>query len=97
MYQWILRRKGYQVSDIGYFVYVDGQHNGIEGMLDSNAPDEATMHFKVAVIPYHGSDAWVEDALGQVKACLETPDCPEHHSACEYGSFLQTVREVIRC
>jgi hypothetical protein len=97
MYQWILRRKGYQVSDIGYFVYVDGQHNGIEGMLDSNAPDEATMHFKVAVIPYHGSDAWVEDALGQVKACLETPDCPEHHSACEYGSFLQTVREVTGC
>ncbi|MEC8950320.1 MAG: hypothetical protein VYC30_04985, partial [Pseudomonadota bacterium] len=29
MYQWIMRRKGFEVSDTGYFVYVDGQHIGI--------------------------------------------------------------------
>ena len=29
MYQWVARQKGYQVSDIGYFVYVDGQHSGL--------------------------------------------------------------------
>ena len=32
MYQWILRRKGFQVNDVGYFVYVDGQHYGIDGL-----------------------------------------------------------------
>ena len=30
MYQWIARRKGFTVSDTGYFVYVDGQHVGID-------------------------------------------------------------------
>ena len=35
MYQWILRRKGYDVSDTGYFLYVDGQHTHEQGMIDS--------------------------------------------------------------
>ena len=94
MYQWILRRKGYQVSDIGYFVYVDGQHNGIDGMLDSSNPNQAHMLFIVAIIPYHGSDAWVEGALVQAKACLEMPSCPEHDQSCEYGAFIHAVNQT---
>ena len=35
MYQWILRRKGFSVSDTGYFLYVDGQHVNESGMIDS--------------------------------------------------------------
>jgi hypothetical protein len=94
MYQWILRQRGYKVSDTGYFVYVDGQHNDINGMLDANDPSQATMQFKVAVIPYRGSDVWVEDVLSQAKACLQLPNCPEHDQSCEYGAFISAIDGV---
>ena len=60
MYQWVARQKGYQVSDTGYFVYVDGQHNGESGMIDIDDPTRAWMRFNLAIIPYDGNDGWVE-------------------------------------
>ena len=95
MYQWILRRRGYKVSNTGYFVYVDGQHNGEAGMLDTETPFVANMKFKVAVIPYEGNDDWVEDALEQAKACLLQSHCPEHTETCEYDAFINAVNDVV--
>jgi hypothetical protein len=91
MYQWILRQRGYTVSNTGYFVYVDGQHNNEAGMLDTENPFLATMRFNVAVIPYEGNDDWVEQALEQAKACLLQAHCPEHTESCEYEAFLKAV------
>ena len=71
MYQWIMRRKGYRVSNTGYFLYVDGQHNGIDGMIDKNNPATAWMKFNTAIIPYEGSDLWVDDALIDIRAGLD--------------------------
>ena len=62
MYQWILRAKGYQVSDIGYFVYVDGQHKDIEGMINEDTA-KATMIFNTSLLEYTGDDSWVEKPL----------------------------------
>ena len=63
----IARKKGFQVSNTGYFVYVDGQHRSEQGMLDRANPRQAWMRFNVAVIPYEGSDEWVGDALRSAK------------------------------
>ena len=38
MYVWVARRKGFEVSDTGYFVYVDAQHKDIDGMLTDEDP-----------------------------------------------------------
>ncbi|MGA1201534.1 MAG: hypothetical protein ACO4BJ_00970 [Planctomycetota bacterium] len=94
MYQWVMRRKGFAVSDTGYFVYVDGQHIGIDGMIDPADPSRAVMEFQAAILPYHGDDGWVESALFEVKRCLEEERCPEHGEGCEYGEFLEGVRGV---
>ncbi|EED36456.1 conserved hypothetical protein [Luminiphilus syltensis NOR5-1B] len=88
MYQWIARRKGFSVSDIGYFVYVDGQHAEEPGMLDPSNAQQAWMRFNVAVIPYQGDDSWVEKTLFEAKNTLEKTTCPEHSPQCEYGRFL---------
>ncbi len=88
MYQWIARRKGFTVSDIGYFVYVDGQHVGIDGMLDEENTDTAWMKFNVAVIPYAGNDDWVEDAIKLAKETVVLEDCPPHSESCEFSRFL---------
>jgi hypothetical protein len=88
MYQWILRRKGFDVSDIAYFVYVDGQHIGINGMLSESPPFEAQMTFKTAIIEYVGSDSWVERALFEAKDILQRGTCPAHREKCDVGRFL---------
>ena len=93
MYQWIMRRKGFQVSDIGYFVYVDGQHVGIDGMIDDD-PSYATMKFKTSVLEYVGDSSWVEGALQNIKVLLSTSAPPQHAEGCEYGHFLQQVGTI---
>ena len=94
MYQWVARQKGYQVSDIGYFVYVDGQHNGESGMIDVNDPTQAWMRFNVAVIPYEGNDGWVETVLVRVKETLQLTQCPNHSDGCEVGALLKQAAAV---
>lgn len=96
MYQWIARKKGFQVSNTGYFVYVDGQHRSEQGMLDPANPRQAWMRFNVAVIPYEGNDSWVEDALRRARYLVsEVKTCPEHSASCEYGAYLKNVSEVM--
>ena len=93
MYQWILRRKGFQVSDIGYFLYVDGQHLGYNGMIDED-PSMATMKFKTAIIEYQGDDNWVEAAIFRAKEILEMEKPPEHFWRCDVGRFLKETNSV---
>ncbi len=88
MYQWILRRRGYSVSNTAYFVYVDGQHLGETGMLDRSDPTRAAMQFNAAVIPYEGSDHWVEGKLFEAKGILESVQQPMHGINCDVGRFL---------
>ena len=92
MYQWVARRLGFQVSDTGYFVYVDGQHREESGMLDPTVPAQAWMRFNVAVIPLQGNDNWVDAALRQAKYLVsEVTTCPAHNDRCEYGQYLYNV------
>jgi hypothetical protein len=94
MYQWVLRRRGYAVSNTGYFVYVDGQHAAEPGMLDEADPTQGWMRFAVAVIPYEGDDRWVDGALIDAKACLSAPSCPAHAEGCEHARFLKGAWEA---
>ena len=43
MYQWILRQNGFNVSNIGYFVYVNGDQHFEDGMLETEQ-DKARMN-----------------------------------------------------
>nr|MCH9846678.1 hypothetical protein [Betaproteobacteria bacterium] len=95
MYQWIMRRKGFHVSDVGYFLYVDGQHVGETGMLDDQDPAQAWMRFKTAVIPFVGDDAWVEAALFEAKQVVQLNVCPAHSAGCEHKLFLDGVAQAI--
>ena len=52
MYVWVARQKGLNVSNTGYFVYVDAQHKNIEGMLVDPDPSIAWMKFNASIIPY---------------------------------------------
>ena len=71
IYQWLFRKNGLPVSDIGYFLYV----NGIKG--DNNFysrkegyEDLGLMEFKTTLISYTGNSDWVSDTLLHIKETL---------------------------
>src|SRR5215471_995919 len=63
VYQWLLRQNGLKVSDMGYFVYANGRLD-LDGFYNK-------VEFRTKVIPYTGSDTWVEPTLVKMKDCME--------------------------
>ena len=78
IYQWLFRRNDFKVSDTGYFVYANGEK-------DKEAFD-GKLEFKVEVIPYKGSDKWVEGAIVDAHKCL-IGELPDPVSTCEYCAY----------
>lgn len=79
IYQWLLRKNGYRVSNTGYFVYCNGK-------LDNEAFD-ARLEFDVTLIPYTGSDTWVERAVEDAKRLLDGDAMPEAAPGCDYCTY----------
>ncbi len=77
IYQWLFRRNGFSVSPTGYFVYVNGK-------TDAEAFD-AKLEFDVVLIPYAGSDAWVEGALLDLKKMLLSDEIPDYGRGTAFG------------
>jgi len=69
IYQWLLRKKGFKVSDTGYFVYVNGRK-------DKEAFD-GKLEFDVELLPYKGSDKWVEKTIIDAHKCLMDNKLPK--------------------
>ena len=102
MYVWVMRNKGYDVSDTGYFVYVDAQHKDIMGMLTDSDPAKAWMLFSASIISYKADTTWVEPTLLDIKRfLLEQETCPEHtpigdnYSGCDVGRYLGAVNVAL--
>ena len=101
MYQWILKQQGFNVSNIGYFVYVNGDQHFQDGMLEEDA-DAANMKFDVQLISYFVNVSWIEPTLKKLKECLDSKTCPEHAQSgfgykgdqpCEYLRLFDGMRE----
>jgi hypothetical protein len=86
VYQWLLRRNGFTVSDTGYFVYCNGQ-------MDKEAFD-GRLEFKVKLIPYTGSDEWIEPALQAAHDCLMSDQLPEPSPTCDFCLYRAAVQQV---
>lgn len=63
VYQWLLRQNGFKVSDTSYFVYTNGRID-LDGFFDR-------VEFKTKIIPYKGSDKWVEPTLKKMKKTMD--------------------------
>lgn len=102
MYQWIMRRNGFKVSNTGYFVYVNGDQHFEDGMLQDDV-DKALMKFNVQLLAYEADDSWVEGTIKDLKACLDSDECPEHAQTgygpkgdkqCEYLTLLEGIENI---
>ena len=105
MYQWIMNEKtkedlkDFKVSNVGYFVYVNGDQHFEDGMLRKDE-DKADMSFDVQLLTYKGNHDWVEKEILNLKKCLEVDQCPEHAQTghgpkgidpCEYHTFFESL------
>ncbi len=88
-YQWLLRRREFQVSNTGYFIYCNGD--------DSKDQFEGKLEFSISVIPYTGDDSWVEKTLLEIRKCLECNDCPEPGKSCDFCKYRAAVRKHLGC
>ena len=93
IYQWLFRRNGFSVSRTGYFVYVNGRS-------DAEAFD-GKLEFDIELIPYTGSDAWVEPALFDLKKMLMSDEIPPTGTSfgggpCEYCTYRENAGKLLQ-
>lgn len=79
IYQWLLRRNGFEVCKTGYFVYCNGK-------TDRKAFDKK-IEFDVILLPYAGDDQWVEPTLYEIKKCLTQEKIPAMKNDCDYCRY----------
>jgi hypothetical protein len=85
VYQWLLRRNGLLVSNLGYFVYCTGK-------MDRQAFDKR-IDFDVNLIEHRGDDSWVEKTLLAIKKCLDDETIPESGNGCDHCAYWQARKE----
>lgn len=93
IYQWLFRQNGFAVYPTGYFVYVNGKS-------DAKAFD-GKLEFDVVLIPYAGSDAWVEPALHRLKEMLLTEEIPAIGTAfgggpCDFCTYREAAGKTFQ-
>ncbi len=88
VYQWLLRKNGHKVSDIGYFVYANAG-------TDKEAFD-GQLEFEVTIVPSKGDGDWIEETLPLVKACLDAEELPQIGPGCEYCPYREAAGKKLQ-
>lgn len=84
IYQWLLSKNGYKVSNVGYFVYCNGKTDleKFDGKLE----------FDLTLIAYEGNNDWVEGTIKNIHKCLNSDHMPEANAECDYCAYRESVK-----
>lgn len=80
VYQFLVRRQGFTVSDRGWFVYVNGNSRA--------AAWDEKLSFATTLVPYEGDDAWVLEVFRRAVAAIGNPEVPAAAEDCEYCAYV---------
>ncbi len=86
IYQWLLRKNGLKVSDIGYFVYCNG-------CTDRDIFD-CKLDFNLTLIAHKGNDSCVEKAVIDAHKCLNRNQIPEASPDCDYCRYVSARKKI---
>lgn len=87
IYQWLLRKNNLTVSNTGYFLYCNGD--------TSKKMFNGKIEFDITLIPYKGSDSWIEKTLLDIKKTLEEDNLPKASPDCDFCKYRQEVKKVL--
>ena len=83
VYQFLVRRQGFEVSNRGWFVYTNG--DGRSGAFGDK------LCFTTSMVPYDGNDAWVLDAFRRAVAIVAQGEVPPPGVDCEYCAYVASA------
>lgn len=86
IYQWLLRKNGFKVSNTAYFVYCNGR-------TDLEAFDHK-IEFNIKVLPYEGTTDWIEGTLKNIYDCLMGENIPEMNEDCDYCRYRKELAKT---
>jgi len=87
VYQWLFRHNDFKVSDTGYFIYANG-------ITDREAFD-GKLEFDVKIIPYTGSDKWIDKTLEKIKETLMSEKLPAKGAECNYCLYREAAGKIL--
>ncbi len=82
VYQWLLRKNGFTVSDIGYFVYANARKDQAESFDD-------TLFFETTLVPCEGENDWIDETLIKIKETLQADTIPPVGESCEFCPYRE--------
>ncbi len=87
IYQWLLRQKGFTVSNTAYWVYANAskEEEAFDGKLI----------FDITLIAHEGSTEWVEPTLLKLKECLDSADIPTPAADCDYCRYREAAGKAL--
>lgn len=79
VYQWLLRKNGFEVAEKGFFVYANG---------NTGAPAfNAKLEFDITILEHTGDAEWVEPTIFAIKETLEKDELPQPGAHCEHCQY----------
>ncbi|QQG37617.1 MAG: PD-(D/E)XK nuclease family protein [Candidatus Kaiserbacteria bacterium] len=88
VYQWLLRKNDFDVSDTGYFVYCNASR-------DEKAFD-GVLKFEITLVPHEGDDSWIDGTLKEIKACLDSEEIPAPSAECDYCRYREAAGKKLQ-
>ena len=88
LYVWVMQKKGFDVDELGFFLYCDGNRFTDQIFLNDK---NAIMEFKMTLIEYKTDLSWIEKTLNNIYGCLRLNERPKHSESCEYGIFINQI------
>ena len=86
IYQWLLRRNGFDVSNDGYFLFCNANKNRLS--FDNR------LEFDTVLIAYVGNDDWIDEKLFEIHRVLSDKKTPKPSPECKYCSYLEAVNNA---
>ncbi|HVN26667.1 MAG TPA: PD-(D/E)XK nuclease family protein [Candidatus Paceibacterota bacterium] len=85
IYQWLLRRNGFDVSPVGYFVFARVNKGSGFGK------GHAALSFDMFIEPLQGDDSWIEQALKAAKKTYDAAAVPDAAPTCDFCTYRRAA------
>jgi hypothetical protein len=99
IYQWLLRRNKFKVSDVGYFVFARASKAGgfaVSAVVShEGAPLKGVLPFDIFVESHKGDDSWIEKTLLEARATMDSDESPVANENCPYCKYSRSVENCM--